>query len=83
MTNVHARIMVMGWLGMEFISSYHPNGPHVMMGQRFKVQTCYRCSEADSPKSNVVRILSFPDVTDVEGVLFNCQHFYLPEVYKI
>lgn len=83
----------MGWLGMECISSYHMNGPHVMTGWHFilfffqggilKYKPGMACSEKDSPKSNIVRILSFPNFNDLEGGLFNRQHFCLPKVYKI
>lgn len=33
-TNTHVRVVIMGWLGMECISSYHINDPHMVRGQQ-------------------------------------------------
>lgn len=84
MTDIHVKAVIMSWPGMECISSYHMNGPHVMEGSIIKYRPDTACSEENSPVSNGVRILSFANFNNLEGgVSFNCQHFYSHEICKI
>lgn len=54
------------------------------MGNILKYKPGTACSERNSPKSNVVRILSFSNFNNLKGgMLFIFWHFYLPQTCKI